>query len=441
MRGLIVAAPGSGHGKTTVTLALLRALRGRAIRVAPAKIGPDYIDPTYHHRAAGRPSPNLDPWAMRRASLNHVLTALAGDADFVLAEGVMGLFDGVDAKGTASTGDLAARLGWPVVLVVDVHGMGASVAALVDGFARHRPGVDIAGIIFNRVGSAHHRALLDGAIAAKRPDIAVLGSLPRDAAITLPERHLGLIPAREAPQTETVIARAAALVRDSIDLAKLGALAKGPATPVTPGDRALLAPLGQRIAIANDHAFLFAYPAQLALWRRAGAQLDFFSPLDDEPPPGDADAIFLPGGYPELHAARLAAAARFAAGMREAAARGVAIYGECGGYMMLGDGLVDAEGRRHAMLGLLPVTTSFAERRLYLGYREVVTCTPSLLGPAGARFAGHEFHYASIVTEAGDTPLFDARDARGNALGRVGRRVGTVAGSFIHLIDRRDDAA
>ncbi|MBL8701403.1 MAG: cobyrinate a,c-diamide synthase [Alphaproteobacteria bacterium] len=441
MRGLILAAPGSGHGKTTLTLALLRAMRDRGLRVAPAKIGPDYIDPTWHQRAAGRPSPNLDPWAMRAASLRRVLGALAGDATFVLAEGVMGLFDGIDAVGTASTGDLAARLGWPVVLVVDAHGMAASVAPLVAGFACHRPTVAIAGVILNRVGSAPHAALLRDALAAACPGIAVLGSLPRDAAIALPERHLGLVPAREASQTETVIARAAELVAASVDLDALAGLAGGPATWSVEDDEddggALLAPLGQRIAIAQDHAFLFAYPAQLALWRRAGVRLDFFSPLDDEPPPVDADAVFLPGGYPELHAGRLAAASRFAAGMRAAAARGVAIYGECGGYMTLGAGLVDADGRRHAMLGLLPVETSFAERRLHLGYRDVVARSATMLGSAGARFAGHEFHYARIVSEGAGEPLFDACDARGKALGPAGRRVGSVAGSFVHLVDRR----
>ncbi len=438
LRGLVIAAPASGHGKTTVTLALLRALADRGLRVAPVKIGPDYVDPTFHARAARRDSINLDPWAMRPSTRAALIGTLAQEAELVIAEGVMGLFDGVDAMGGASTAALATELGWPVILVVDARGMAASIAPLVSGFLHHRADLRIAGIILNRVGSAAHADVLRAALAAHLPSLPVLGLLARDGAITLPSRHLGLVPAGELIEAERMIAHAAGLIRDSVALDALVALATPTQLTLEPETtEPLLAPLGQRIAIARDAAFLFAYPAQLSAWRRAGATLEFFAPLADEAPTASADAIFLPGGYPELHAGVLAAATRFAAGMRQAAARGTAIYGECGGYMTLGTGLIDAEGTRHAMLDLLPLETSFAVRRLHLGYRDVTLLAAGVLGARGAGFAGHEFHYATILEEAGDDGLFDARAADGHGLGMIGRRRGSVAGSFVHLVDRR----
>ncbi len=438
LRGLVIAAPASGHGKTTVTLALLRALADRGLRVAPVKIGPDYVDPTFHARAARRDSINLDPWAMRPTTRAALIGALAQEAELVIAEGVMGLFDGVDAMGGASTAALATELGWPVILVVDARGMAASIAPLVAGFLHHRADLRIAGIILNRVGSAAHADVLRAALAVHLPSLPVLGMLARDGAIALPSRHLGLVPAGELAEAERMIAHAARLVGESVALDTLVALAAPTRVAPQPDTMApLLAPLGQRIAIARDAAFLFAYPAQLVMWRRAGATLTFFSPLADEAPDAAADAIFLPGGYPELHGATLAAAWRFAAGMRRAAARGTVIYGECGGYMTLGAGLVDADGTRHAMLDLLALETSFAARRLHLGYRDVTLCATGALGALGAAFAGHEFHYAAILVEAEGDGLFDARAADGHDLGTIGRRRGNVAGSFIHLVDRR----
>ena len=432
-RGLIVAAPASGSGKTTIVVGLLAALRARGLAVAAAKVGPDYIDPGFHAAASGRPSVNLDPWAMR----SETLAALLGEmrtSDFVLCEAAMGLFDGVDAAGTASAAYLAARLGWPVVLVVDAGGQGASIAAQVEGFSRHRGDVHVAGVIANRVGSERHRALLAAALA-RVSAVATLGLIGRDADLVRPSRHLGLVPAGETPSLAAFVERAGAVVAAAVDLDAVLALGRPavlPAAGPTPG----LPPLGQRIAVATDEAFAFAYPAMLAAWRSAGAELARFSPLADEPPAANADAVFLPGGYPELHAGRLAAASRFRAGLHDAAGRGAAIYGECGGYMVLGTGLVDAAGTRHAMAGLLPVETSFADRRLHLGYREVTLAAAAPFGPAGARLRGHEFHYARIVREDDDAPLFDARSAAGEPLGPVGRRHGPVMGSFVHLVDR-----
>ncbi|MGH6912940.1 MAG: cobyrinate a,c-diamide synthase, partial [Geminicoccales bacterium] len=354
--------------------------------------------------------------------------------DLVLGEGVMGLFDGA-ADGRGSTADLASLFDLPVVLVVDPRGMGASAAALVQGFTRHRDDVEVAGVIFNRVASEAHAATLVRACddAFSQP---VLGCLPADQRLELAARHLGLVQAKELPELERFLDGAADLVAERLDLARLRRLARpfglglyGP--PARP-----LRPLGQRIAVASDAAFAFAYPATLDGWRAAGAEILPFAPLADQAPDRGADAVFLPGGYPELHAAGLASSRRFLDGLGIAAGRGAAVYGECGGLMVLGTHLIDREGKTHAMAGLLPVATSFEAPRLHLGYRRIRLLEPGPLGQAGATFRGHEFHYASLLEVSDAPPLFEATDARGQALGPQGARVGTVFGSFLHLIDR-----
>jgi cobyrinic acid a,c-diamide synthase len=439
--GLILAAPGSGSGKTIITAALIRAFRRAGVTVAAAKAGPDYIDAGYLAAASGRPCLNLDPWAMRPATLAALAQRLSASAELVLCEGVMGLFDGIDAAGAGSTADLAAATGWPVVLVVDVRGQAASAAALVAGFARHRSDIRIAGVIFNRVGGQGHADTLLQAMAATLPGLRVLGCVPRHAALALPERHLGLVQAREQDHLDTLLDHAADAVAPAIDCAGLRSLARPAARAYADGTAIPIPPLGQRIAVACDDAFAFAYPALLDGWRAAGAELSLFSALADAAPSSDADAVYLPGGYPELHAGRLAGSTTLLAGLRDAASRGATIYGECGGYMVLGRGVVDAEGRRHAMAGLLPLESSFARRRLHLGYRRVALAGEGPLGTQGAAYRGHEFHYASVVDEGCGEALFSAVDASGRPLGPVGRRAGRVMGSFVHLIDRAERPA
>jgi cobyrinic acid a,c-diamide synthase len=434
-RGLILAAPSSRSGKTLVTAGLLRHLCRRGIRVAAAKAGPDFIDPTFHALASGGACPNLDLWAMRSQTLAAIVAGLEASAEFVLCEGVMGLFDGTGTEGkAASTAELARVTGWPVVLVVDARGQGASVAALLGGFATHQPDISIAGVIFNRVASDRHRAVLTGATARHLPNLAVLGAMPSDPALVLPSRHLGLVPAHEMDETGAVIDLAADHAGVCIDVDRLLRLAR-PSRLAGAPDAVGIPPLGARIAVARDDAFCFAYPTLLDRWRQAGTELSFFSPLANEWPDPTADAVYLPGGYPELWAARLAAANDFLTGLRRAATDGRPIYGECGGYMLLGEGLVDAEGRRHPMAGLLPLETSFAERRLHLGYRCVSLLDNTPLAVRGARFRGHEFHYATTVREGGPASLWSVTDATGADLGRCGLRRGSVFGSFIHLID------
>ncbi|MGE0239465.1 MAG: cobyrinate a,c-diamide synthase [Parvibaculaceae bacterium] len=423
--GLVIAAPASGSGKTIVTLALLGALRRRGMAVASAKIGPDYIDPRFHEAATGRSCVSLDGWAMAEPLLKGLLAETAGDATLTIIEGVMGLFDGSE-DGSGSTADVAQMLGLPVVLVVDCSHQAQSVAALVHGFRTHRPYLDVPAVILNRVAGARHAGMLRKALSPS--DVIVLGAIPRDGGLTLPSRHLGLVQASEHGDLTHFLDQAAAHVAAHIDMDALLALAK-PIAPAPPPYR--LPPLGQHMAIARDEAFAFLYPHLLDGWRRQGAEISFFSPLADEPPGSRADAIYLPGGYPELHAERLSMAHVFLAGLRQAAERGRLVYGECGGYMVLGQALITADGRAHGMADLLPVTTSFARRKLHLGYRRLehdgVLPLPKVL-------KGHEFHYSMIERQDEEKPLFQASDAGARDLGPMGLRRNRVMGSYAHVI-------
>jgi cobyrinic acid a,c-diamide synthase len=434
--GLIIAAPASGSGKTTLTLALLAALRRRGRVVQPYKCGPDYIDPAFHAIAAGRASFNLDSWTQSRERFDALLGA-ATDANISLAEGVMGLFDGVaspGAWGNGSTADIAAATGWPVVLVLDVAGQAQSAAAVALGFARYRDDVTIAGVILNKVASDRHAALVRDGFAGSR--IPVFGAVKRDTTLTMPERHLGLVQAQEDPALITRLAALADLAERDIDFAALEAAAcptRCPPHATAPR----MVPPGQRIALARDVAFSFVYPHLLQGWRAAGAEIIAFSPLSDQPPDPSCDVAWLPGGYPELHAGKLAAASRFADGMRSFA-QTRPVHGECGGYMTLGAGLIDAAGNRHAMLGLLGLETDFAQRRLHLGYRTATLLAPIPGHAAGSALRGHEFHYASVVAQP-DPPLADIRDASGVATAETGSRRGRVTGSFFHMVDVSGD--
>ena len=430
--GLLIAAPRSSSGKTTVTLALMRALTRRGLRVRGAKCGPDYIDPAFHHAATGRPSFNLDSFAMAPPLLDTLGAATGADADIVIAEGSMGLFDGVRAaeSRTGANADIAARFGWPVVLVVDVSGAAQSAAAVALGCTLYDPRVTIAGVILNKVASARHRRLVEAGM--ERAGLTVLGVLMRDAQLVLPERHLGLVQAGETADLAMRLDRLADLAEAGIDLAAVTACAGG-GVPDAAG--MMPTPPGQRIAVAQDAAFSFLYPHLEAGWRMAGAELVPFSPLADAPPPEDCDVCWLPGGYPELHAGRLAGATRFLDGLRSFA-RTRPVHGECGGYMVLGESLEDAEGATHAMAGLLPVATSYRRRKLHLGYRVARLCGDGILGRPGTRLVGHEFHYASELSPAASAAnaLAQVTDAEGADLGFAGHRNGTVTGSFFHLI-------
>ena len=431
-RGIIVGAPRSGSGKTTLTMALIAALRRRGLAVRAAKSGPDYIDPAFHAAASGAPVPNLDSWAMPPPLLAHLAADASSGADLLVIESAMGLFDGVAAPPgrSGAAADLAAGLRLPVLLLLDVSGQSQTAAAVARGFATHHPGVRVAGVVLNRVGSDRHRIGASAAIEAV--GLPVLGALPRDPALTLPERHLGLVQAAEQADLPALLDRLANMAEQHLNLDAILAAATPVALP-PPGAWAGLPPPGQRIALASDSAFSFVYAHLLAGWRAAGAEVVPFSPLADQPPPDGCDACWLPGGYPELHAGALAAAGRFRAGLA-AFAQTRRVHGECGGFMALGAGLVDAAGQHHAMAGLLGHTTSFAKRRMNLGYREATLRADCTIGAAGAVVRGHEFHYASVADPGPDAPLADLADAAGASLPPSGGRRGHVSGTFFHAI-------
>ncbi|MEI4232949.1 cobyrinate a,c-diamide synthase [Roseovarius sp. D22-M7] len=427
--GLMVSAPASGTGKTTVMLGLLRALSDDGVCVQPFKSGPDYIDPAFHRAASGRASFNLETWAMNQALFSAIAHHAKG-ADLCLAEGSMGLFDGVATRGLAgfgSSAETAKAMGWPVILVLDVSGQAQSAAASALGFATYDPDLRVAGVILNRVASPRHERLTRAGM--DRAGVPVLGVLPRRGDLTLPERHLGLIQAVEHPDLDAAIAGYAEFLRAHVDLDAIRAAARGGAAPV---EGRLPAPPAQRIALAQDAAFSFTYPHILAGWRDAGAEILPFSPLADEPPDPSADLVWLPGGYPELHAGRLAAATTFLTGLRTHAAT-KPVHGECGGYMALGAGLIDKQGTRHEMACLLGLVTSYETRKFHLGYRRAVLAAPMPGHAPGAVLRGHEFHYCSIVDQP-DAPLANVADADGTEVPETGSCRGHVTGTFFHLI-------
>jgi cobyrinic acid a,c-diamide synthase len=431
-RGLIIAAPHSGAGKTTVTLAVLAALKQRGVAVRAAKAGPDYIDPAFHAAAIAVPSINLDSWAMPRLLLDTMAAQASRGADIFVIEGVMGLFDGANTPSgeCGATADLAAHFRLPVVLVLDVSRQAQSAAAVVRGFTTHDPAVRIAGVILNRVASERHGTMIANAIA--KLGIAVFGAVPRSAELALPERHLGLVQAAEHSDLALLISHLAAMAERHLDLDAIMQSAE-PLTITATSNAPALPPPGQRIALAHDRAFSFVYPHLLAAWRQSGAEIIPFSPLADEAPPEHADSCWLPGGYPELHAGTLTAARKFSDGLRRFA-QTRPVHGECGGYMVLGQGLEDATGQRHAMTGLLGHATSFAKRKLHLGYRSAQLLGDTVLGRRDTTLRGHEFHYASLVSDGSDEPFAELADAEGRKLGPAGGRRGHVTGTFFHAI-------
>lgn len=430
-RAIIVGAPRSGSGKTSVTIGLLRALARRGLRVRGVKSGPDYIDPGFHAAATGLTGLNLDTWAMGPQLVESLLAGAAADTDILVIESAMGLFDGIpsEAGRSGSAAELSRRYDIPVLLVLDVSGQSQTAAAVARGFATHDPLVRMAGVVLNKLGSERHRTLAGDAIEAV--GLPILGAVMRDPALTLPERHLGLVQAHELADANSHIDRLADAIERMLDIERI--LASSAPLSLSSGPASAIAPPGQRIALASDAAFSFLYPHLANQWRAAGAEIIPFSPLADEAPGVSCDVCWLPGGYPELHAGRIAAAARFSAGMQAFAAQ-KPVHGECGGFMVLGQALEDAGGATHRMLGLLGHTTSFAKRSMNLGYRRATLLEDGVLGAAGAAIRGHEFHYARTIDPGDDAPLASIADGQGKPLGPSGGRRGHVSGTFFHAI-------
>ncbi|CAN5755736.1 cobyrinate a,c-diamide synthase [soil metagenome] len=428
---LVLAAPGSGQGKTTVAAALMHLLARRGLRVAPFKIGPDYIDPTHHRAAAGRPSRNLDGWLLPHDTVRALFRrATTGEraADVAVIEGMMGLFDGHSATGEAgSTAEMAKLLGAPVVLVMDASAAARTAAAIVHGLHSFDSELPLAGVVLSRVAGAAHYEICRQAIL--QTGVPVLGYLPEDPALALPERHLGLVLAGERRLDPEPLA---ALAGETLDVQGLLEIARS-APPLADAPDPLPAPAERTeavVAVARDAAFDFYYEDNLDLLRDLGAEIRFFSPLTDAELPPDAGALYLGGGYPELHAEALFINLPLRRAIRAFAAAGGPIYAECGGLMYLSEALLDARGTRHIMVGLVPGTSRMRER-VTLGYREVEALRNSPIARAGQRVRGHEFHF-SILDTPPAAPAYrrvDGEEVEGIVCGPRGN----VLASYIHV--------
>ncbi len=478
----VIAAPHSGSGKTTVTLAILAALRHRGLRVQPFKVGPDFIDPGFHTRVTGVVSRNLDGWLLSREANRTVFRRGIASADGAVVEGVMGLYDGYDGTTEAgSTAEMAKWLQLPVILVVDARSMARSVAALIHGFCTFDPGIHCAGVIFNRVGSDAHLGFLKEAMSASHPRIPIVGGFPREEAWKIPERHLGLVTVEESHLDEAFVHQLAQAAETHLDLDSLLAATvlesdkaepdsiESQGAPSAPCGRTPSVPIraegkdrrgavslrtdgkaqdgsfrdqetgtvqGPLIAVARDAAFCFYYQDNLDLLKAHGARLRFFSPLAGETIPKDAGALVLGGGYPEVHAKALERNERFFQDLRAFAAAGRPIYAECGGLMVLSRAIELLSGEVVPMAGILPFATRMLPKRKALGYVEVILKRPCLLGDAGMRLRGHEFHYSEIVGDPAPAPVSLCYRLTGRKY-RVeqdeGYRVGSVLASYVHL--------
>lgn len=430
---LVIAGTSSNVGKTTVTLAILAALRQRGRRVQPFKAGPDFIDPGHHTAATGRSSRNLDGW-MLGADLNReIFSRAATDADISIIEGMMGLFDSSSpVSEIGSTAELAKQLEAPVLLVVDGSAMARSAAAMVSGYARFDPALRVAGVLFNRVGSENHYKLLKEAVE-RETNVTAVGYLRPDQAVTIADRHLGLVTAMEQGSGDLYdrLAKAAA---DTIDLDRIEALAGScgawiaPPQPKTETSHRTV-----RIGVAQDHAFCFYYPENLELLQAAGAELVAFSPLADQSLPDDVAMLYLGGGYPELHGSTLAGNVAMRTAIRQFAGEGGTIYAECGGMMYLLQTIRDFSGASHEMVGLFPAEAVMRKPGLTLGYRTVELAQPCIIGAAGMRARGHEFHYSTLVPKGPLTYACALTDARGDSKGSDGLMRDNVVALYTHL--------
>lgn len=430
---LVIAAPHSGSGKSTIASGLMAALAQRH-QVQGFKVGPDYIDPGYHTLAADRVSRNLDAWITSHAEVKRVFARAAHDADIAIIEGVMGLFDGVDGRTEAgSTAEVAKLLDAPVVLVIDVSKMARSAGAMALGYSMFDPRVRLAGVICNNVASANHAR---GATAGvESVGLPVLGCVPRTPALKTTERHLGLYTAVERMEAATTFVRSAAeVVQQHVDLDRLWAIARNASALVIPEELVYEAPPHRvRIAIARDAAFCFYYEDNFDHLRAAGAELIFFSPLHDAALPEGVHGLYLGGGYPELYAAQLAANHSMMRSLRRAIEAGLPTYAECGGLMTLTESITDLEGRTHPMLGVAPGRTIMVGR-LTLGYREVTAIRDSLLLQAGESVRGHEFHYSDWVERPENLPNAYALHSRNVETVRYeGFTQSGVLASYVHL--------
>jgi len=441
MKRIVIAAPGSGSGKTTLTLGIMDALKRRGLQVAPFKVGPDFIDPGYHRLVTGTHSINLDGWICGLEFVRATFAHHTAAADIAVIEGVMGLFDGIDGVSEAgSTAEIAKALAAPVLLVVDARSQARSAAAVVHGFASFDPGVRVAGVIFNNVASESHERILREALAASSPEIALVGILPRDPALAIASRHLGLMTVEENPLSGEFLRHLGQVIDRHLDLDAILQFAESApdllvvdASDSTDHGSVVRDADRVRIAVARDAAFCFVYEDNLRLLRERGAKLCAFSPLADSALPDGISGIYLPGGYPELFAETLSGNTLLMKGIRDAIEAGMPVYAECGGFIYLTRGVCQAEAPAHPLVGIFPVQTRMLPRRKALGYREVELLGESVIGGKGTLARGHEFHYS----EMGEMPTYVERlfevCKKGLPLGREGYRYRNCLASYIHL--------
>lgn len=440
MKTYIVAAPASGSGKTTVTLALLAALKRRGIEVAPFKVGPDFIDPGHHAAACGCPSRNLDSWMCGTDGVQQTFARGCVGAGMAIVEGVMGLFDGAEGgNDKGSTAEIAKLLNAPVLLVIDARGQARSVAALIKGFSEFDPDLHVAGVIFNRVASSRHAELLRAAHASVAGLPPLLGMLPRDQQVALPERYLGLVTAETTPEHVVFYERLAEWFEAGVDVERLlnSCHCRSGLQPAMQDRGLKSAPAGiekVRIAVARDEAFSFCYPENIDLLIEAGAEIEFFSPLKNGHLPEGISGIYLPGGYPEIYAEKLAANFSLLHEIRSVAHAGMPIYAECGGLIYLSGGVSGpAVAHYQPFVGLLPASARMLPQRKALGYRQVTFRFDTILGPAGTVARGHEFHYSEVEIN-GDLPCsYAVSRADGTLLEDEGYVFNNVLASYVHL--------
>ena len=475
MKSIIISAPHSGSGKTTVTLGIMACLKRRGLRVAPFKVGPDFIDPGYHRLVTGRPSVNLDGWMCSADFVLDTFCRHGEDADIAVIEGVMGLFDGIIGKQDAgSTAQIAKMIGAPVILVVDARSQARSAAALVKGFAEFDPAVRVAGVVFNNVGSDSHARILREAVESLGSGVKVVGCLPRDEILQIPSRHLGLMTIEENPLPEEFINHLVEVIWDNLDLGLLWAAGTSQGVeqslPFTGGQICTIDNVVKSadlvptlIAVARDEAFCFVYEDNLRLLRGEGAKIVEFSPLRDERLPEGISGVYLPGGYPEIFADTLAENTAMKAELRKMIDGGMPVYAECGGFIYLTKGVAaypwekkdqistfdksvitkkmapdtqtgaEADPPLHEFTGVFPVSTRMLSRRRALGYREVELAADSILGPAGTLARGHEFHYSEMGMMPARIKRFYRVSRNGVDLGMEGYRYKNCLASYIHL--------
>jgi cobyrinic acid a,c-diamide synthase len=429
---LVIAGTHSGVGKTSIVLGILGALRNRGVHVQGFKVGPDFIDPMYHREVTGAPSYNLDAWLMGQDCVRRAFTRVAPADGVAIIEGVMGMFDGRATGPDGSTAEVAAIVCSPVLLVLDVGGMSRSAAALVQGYARFDPDVRVAGVVLNRVGGPRHYQLVKTAIE-EQAGVVVWGYLPWTDTLVLPERHLGLVPVGEDAAFQRVCAELGAAAERTIDVeAILAAAHSAPPLDVAAVAAPAASAIRARIGVARDAAFNFYYDTNLHWLRQWGAEVVEFSPLEDREFPTDVDGLYLGGGYPEVFAKGLSENVALMASLRQAHQAGMPIYAECGGLMYLVEAIQDTAGARYAMVGLLPGICRLTDRLQNFGYKEVVSLRDSILGGAGMRTRGHEFHYSIWEGRPADSSLYQTRSSRGDESAE-GYSVENLTASYVHL--------